>query len=184
MSRRSIQWNRFCLGLLVGMTAAGCFDTARVPTEATIGASAGSTSATSVDITIRVPYIIEVTGSKFRWQVKYPGADGTLMTDDDVLTVGNLHVPAQTDVELVLKSADYVDSLALPHFEQHEMAVPGLEFRLRFHTADDGEFELLGDEFCGDPHPELNGSLFVESPDRFRKWLGEQMSRTPAELSP
>lgn len=184
MSRQSIQLNRAYLGLLVSVTVTGCFDASCVRPDTEVVSSATTTSDANANITIREPYTIEITGSKFRWLVKYPGADGILITDDDVLTLGNLHVPAQTDVELVLKSADYVYSLALPHFQLHEMAVPGLEFRLRFHTEGDGEFELLGDEFCGDPHPELNGSLFVESPDRFRKWLSTQKSHTPTEVSP
>jgi heme/copper-type cytochrome/quinol oxidase subunit 2 len=192
MSRQStIRWNPIRSGWLVGVLfAAGCFESPSVPdhspaaSQSPAASPAAATRRPHVDIAIREPYIIEVTGDKYRWQVKYPGADGMPATADDVLMTGNIHVPSQTDVELVLKSADYVYSVAVPHFQLHEMAVPKLEFRLKFHPTEAGRFEWLGDEFCGDPHPELTGTLFVEPPDRFREWLSEQKSHAPVEVSP
>ena len=85
--------------------------------------------------------------------------------------VRDVHIPVQTDVVLVLRSEDYVYTLALPQFGLKEIAVPTLEFRLDFRPPDAGRFPLLGDQLCGDPHPDLQCGLVVESRDQFLKWL-------------
>jgi heme/copper-type cytochrome/quinol oxidase subunit 2 len=125
-------------------------------------------------IPIAQPYVIEVTGEQYRWQIRHPGSDGMLHTSDDVVTPRDIHIPAETDVSIVVKSSDYVYSLAIPDFKLHEMAVPQLELRMNLRTGAAGEFPLIGDEFCGDPHPELTGSVVVESRDAFRTWLLDQ----------
>lgn len=160
--------------------SAGCSDTSdRVP-DSYSATSLGSPSSPAV---ILEPYCIEVTGHEYRWEVRYPGADGLLATDDDLLTLRNVHVPQGTDVILLLKSLDYVYVMALPHFGLKEMAVPTLEFRMSFQSNEVGEFVLLGDELCGDPHPELKGHLIVEPRDRFLIWLNLQEQKSSAQKS-
>jgi len=140
------------------------------------GTDSNSTGQTpsSAAIEIGEPYVIEITGHKYRWHIRYPGADGIPSTSDDVTALRNLHLPQEKNIVLVLKSNDFVYKFALPDFNVNEMAVPSLEFRASLHPTVTGTFELIGDEFCGDPHPELNGAVFVEPPDQFRKWLSEQ----------
>src|SRR4029077_9337405 len=113
----------------------------------------------------------------YRWHVRYPGEDGRLVTEGAALTLRDVHVPVQTKVILVLKSTDFVYTLALPQFGLKEIAVPDLEFRMEFRSTVAGRFELIGDELCGDPHPELRGVLIVEPVDRFLSWLHETPSQ-------
>ena len=122
----------------------------------------------------REPYGIEITGNENRWHVRYPGSDGRLAELGDGSIARDVHIPAQTDVVFVLKSDDYVYTLALPKYGLKEIAVPKLEFRMEFHSPDAGRFPLLGDQLCGEPHPELQGNLVVEPRDRFLRWLNDQ----------
>lgn len=118
------------------------------------------------------PYEIEITGSKDRWHVRYPGADGRLATGSEVRTVRNIHVPLRTKIVFVLKSTDYVYVLSLPQYRLKEIAVPELEFRMEFRSEDPGRFALIGEPLCGDPNVEMQGHLIVEARDRFVDWLG------------
>ena len=156
----------------------GCSDTSDPVSDSRAATSLDSPSTSTV---ILEPYCIEVTGHEYRWEVRYPGADGLLATDDDRVTVRNVHVPQGTDVVLLLKSLDYVYVMALPQFGLKEMAVPTLEFRMSFHTQEAGQFALLGNELCGDPHPELKVHLIVEPREHFLAWLNRQDHIPPTQ---
>lgn len=160
--------------MLLVVIATGCTDAARSDSRA----NAPKTPAAVPQI--REPYHIEITGSKDRWHVRYPGADGEVASESDARTVRNIHIPLQTKVVLVLKSTDYIYTLALPQFGLKEIAVPDLEFRMELCPPAAGRFELVGNQLCGDPHAELDGFLIVEPTDRFFDWLtnaGEEDSR-------
>ena len=119
------------------------------------------------------PLEVRVTGEDYEWHVAYPGPDDRLDTPDDIVTRRHVHLPAETSVRLQLRSRDYVYSLALPHLQLREIAVPELAFALEFPSGPVGRHELMGDQLCGSAHPLLEGELIVEPPERFERWLRE-----------
>ena len=154
---------RLAIWIGLAIIAAGCSDCEQ-----------STVDQPTVDATIREPYCIEITGSDYRWHVRYPDGDGQIAEQGSGPIVRDIHVPCQTDVVFVLTSNDYVYTLALPQYGLKEIAVPKLEFRMEFHPLVAGRFPLEGDELCGDPHPNLQGELIVEPRDRFMKWLADQ----------
>jgi cytochrome c oxidase subunit 2 len=92
--------------------------------------------------------VVEVTGSQFKWEFRYPGADGELgkkyyreinplknnplgqiWTDpanhDDVVGSQEMHVVVNRPVKLVIYSKDVIHDVGLAHFRQKMDAVPG-----------------------------------------------------------
>lgn len=124
-------------------------------------------------------YVIEVTGSDRRWQVHYPGL-APARPGKRVSGARNIHVPLGTRVVLLLKSRDYVYTLAIPDFGLKEIAVPQHEFQLEFRPKQAGRVELVGEHLCGDPFTELDGELVIVPQERFRDWLRQ----TPAAVPP
>lgn len=124
------------------------------------------------------PVEVLITGDDFNWRITYPGADSTLGTPDDITVLQDLHVPTNAVIHLELRSHDYLYTIAIPHFNVKEIAVPDLEFSLDFHSADAGVFELRGDQMCGYSHESLLGQLIVQPPDEFMAWLS-QVESTP-----
>ncbi len=114
--------------------------------------------------------MIDVTGEEFEWHIRYPGSDGTPGTPDDILTRRHLYLPVGANIRLELHSKDYVYSLALPHLELNEIAVPDLTFIMEFKTEREGTYELLGDQMCGYTHPKLMGEMVVLSKEAFAAW--------------
>ncbi len=115
--------------------------------------------------------VVEVTGDEFNWYFRYPGPDGELGTGDDRHSVQDLYVPANSRVDLNLKSKDYLYTFALPDLGLQEIAVPGLDFGLQFVTGDEETMQLLGDQMCGFAHETLIGKVFVRrSGDDFYDW--------------
>lgn len=117
---------------------------------------------------------VEITGHDYKWIVRYPGEDGKLETPDDVFGRQDLHVPVGVETTVLLKSRDYVYTFALPDMNCREIAVPDLEFTLRFKPDAAGTYELVGDNMCGSTHPDLLGKLVVQTAPEFRAWLREK----------
>ena len=118
------------------------------------------------------PLRIQITGEEYIWQFRYPGPDGTLQTDDDIIKPGKeLHLPLGMSIELELTSRDYIYTFALPHLDMHQVAVPDLTFALAFTPQTSGAFAFVGDQMCGFKHESLNGHVVVESPAAFVDWL-------------
>ena len=118
------------------------------------------------------PLRIQITGEEFIWQFRYPGPDGELQTDDDITKLGKeLHLPLGVEIKLELTSRDYIYTLALPHLDLHQVAVPDLTFALTFTPQTTGVFAFVGDQMCGFEHESLNGRVVVEPPAAFVDWL-------------
>ena len=117
---------------------------------------------------------VEMTGHDFKWHSRYAGPDGQWGTADDVHADQVVHVPVMAEVEIVLKSRDYVYTLEVPQAGQKEIAVPDLTFVLRFRADKIGRFEMPGDQMCGYSHSDLMATLVVDSQSEYRKWLAAQ----------
>jgi cytochrome c oxidase subunit 2 len=90
---------------------------------------------------------VEVTGSQFKWEYRYPGADKTLgkkyykqisagnplgqlwddpANEDDVYIVGEpLHLVVDKPVKMVIGAKDVIHDVGLVHFRMKMDAVPG-----------------------------------------------------------
>jgi len=117
---------------------------------------------------------IEMTGHDFKWQSRYAGADQQLGTDDDLRAAQVIHVPINAEVEIFLKSRDYLYSLEIPQAGRKEIAVPDLTFSLNFTADKLGTYEMPGDQMCGYTHPDLMGTLVVESREAYDRWRRAQ----------
>ncbi len=75
---------------------------------------------------------VEVTARRWEWRIRYPGKDGILGTPDDLFTVNDLHVPANKDTVVLLKSNDILHSFFLPNMRVKQDAVPGMQIPVWF----------------------------------------------------
>lgn len=120
------------------------------------------------------PLPIRIVGEEFEWHVRYPGPDGALDTPDDVLGLRDLHIPANSPIEIELDSRDYIYHFQIPELGVNEMAVPNLEFRARLEASQTGSVPLLGDQMCGYAHDSLLGQVVVHTSSGFEDWLARQ----------
>jgi len=114
---------------------------------------------------------VEVTGDDYHWYFDYPGRDGQLGTADDIRGPGPLHLPANTAVELQLRSVDYIYSLELPTLGLAEIAAPDLSYALQLVTAGPDRVPLRGGQFCGYQHEGLITELIIEDETAFREFI-------------
>lgn len=112
------------------------------------------------------PLVIHFTGTNHQWQAEYQMPDGP-----NVMAGPDLHVPVGSPVVFMLRSTDYIYTMAIPAFELKEIAVPELEFHLSLRPQRQGTYPLVGEELCGLPGRAGPGRLIVESVAEFRTWL-------------
>jgi cytochrome c oxidase subunit II len=132
-----------------------------------------------------VPLTAEITGRQFNWDVRYPGADGELYTPDDIFRYdGMIHLPANEEVLLLIKSGDVLHSFFLPNIRMKQDVVPGMAQNMWFKAKDTGEFDIVCAELCGWGHYKMSGRVTFEPRAEYEAWLkrmyDEQETKTAA----
>lgn len=115
--------------------------------------------------------IVEVTGRQFEWRIRYAGADKIIGTPDDVHTVNDLHLPANEDVVIQIKSMDVLHSFFLPHVRVKQDVVPGMKQFVWFKGNKSGVYDIVCAELCGWGHYKMRGKMTLESREKFDAWL-------------
>src|SRR4029077_15196424 len=97
----------------LALAVAGCSDGDWARRDSVTASTAGTRSAAAAQVL--EPYQIEITGSKDRWHVRYPAANGK-DAKELALNAWDVHVPLHKDVVFVLNSKDYVYILSIPEY--------------------------------------------------------------------
>jgi cytochrome c oxidase subunit 2 len=64
-------------------------------------------------------------------------------------------------VTLVLRAEDFAHGFSVPDFKVRADFVPGKNVEVTFTPDRAGSFDFLCDNFCGDGHDDMNGTLIV-----------------------
>ena len=149
---------------------------------------------------------LEVVGQQWMWSFRLPGQDGQLGTsdtshvtpenalgvnlqdakgqDDLVIPAGSeLHVPVGKPVKVLLRSIDVLHDFYVPEFRAKMDLVPGMVTYFWFTPMRTGEFEILCAELCGVGHPQMRGTVMVQTEAEYQAWIGEMSKRTFARLT-
>jgi cytochrome c oxidase subunit II len=120
----------------------------------TAAPAAGSTALT-----------VEVTGHQWFWEVRYPGTGA--------VTANELHIPAGTRVNLVVRTADVIHSFWVPRLNRKVDMIPGRANRILLFAERPGVYPGRCAEFCGLQHAHMQLLVVAEPPGAFRRWLRE-----------
>jgi cytochrome c oxidase subunit 2 len=140
--------------------------------------------------------IVEATGQQWQWSFRFPGQDGVLGTsdvrhitpdnpfglnpqdpygrDDRLIETGELHLPLNKPVKLLLRSKDVLHDFYVPEFRARMDLVPGIVTYFWLTPTRPGTYEVLCAELCGVGHYMMRGTVIVEPEPAFRAWLGKQ----------
>src|SRR5438067_10685569 len=129
-----------------------------------------SVSAPSGAATMRVV----ARGYQWWWEFRYPTPGG------DVVTANELHIPANTAIDLDLESRDVIHSFWVPEVAGKTDLIPGHTNHLRLYASHPGRYAGQCAEFCGVEHAWMRISVFAESPADFQRWLDVQATARAA----
>ena len=154
--------------------------------------------------------VVRVTAEQFAWNIHYAGPDRVFgRTDiklldlqsnplgldrsdpaakDDITTLNQLYLPANTPVIVRLRSKDVIHSFGVPEFRVKQDAIPGLTIPLWFipnvTTAEmrtrtghpEFQYEIACAQLCGLGHYRMRGFVTVETAEDFQKWMDAQVA--------
>ncbi|MBL8613662.1 MAG: cytochrome c oxidase subunit II [Myxococcales bacterium] len=107
---------------------------------------------------------IRVRARKWAWDFEYPNGSRE---------GGQLYLPVNKPVKLVMSSDDVIHSFYVPAFRAKRDAVPGLYSHLAFTPNVKGEAQVYCAEFCGTSHSGMLAKIIVVDEEQYKKHLDE-----------
>lgn len=120
---------------------------------------------------------VRVTGRQFMWMFTYPGPDGKLGTEDDIVVPNEMHVPRDRTIRVQLEAPDVLHSFYVPQFRLKQDVVPGRSIPAWFKATQDGSFEIACSQLCGVSHGVMSGRVVVESPEKYETWIAAKTAQ-------
>lgn len=106
--------------------------------------------------------VVHVTAKKWSWAFTYP---------DGKIVPGELHVPVDTPVKLIMNSEDVLHSFFVPEFRIKNDVIPGRYTTAWFESNSTGKKQVFCTEYCGDQHSGMLAQVVVHSEEDFEKWM-------------
>jgi cytochrome c oxidase subunit 2 len=149
--------------------------------------------------------LVHVVGQQFNWTFHMPGPDGQfghrnidLVTNsnplgidpndpagkDDIVVLGELHVPVDRPVIIELSSKDVIHNFDLPHMRIAADAIPGSLIPMWFKPVKTGTYEVVCGQLCGLGHYGMKGTVVVDSPADYQAWLKERAELGGTQSAP
>jgi cytochrome c oxidase subunit 2 len=107
---------------------------------------------------------ITVTAKKWQWAFEYP--DGTR-------TLNELHLPVNKPVRFIMTSEDVLHDFYVPDMRVKHDVVPGRYTEIWFEPTVEGLHRVTCAEYCGKGHSDMAAKIYVESPEKYAKWVEE-----------
>ena len=122
----------------------------------------------------KIPITAEVTGRQFNWDFRYPGPDGELYSEDDIVrTDGKFYLPVNEEVLLNITSADVLHSFFLPNLRMKQDVVPGMLQQTWFKAKKTGGYDIVCAELCGWGHYKMKGRVYFLPREEYEAKLVE-----------
>jgi cytochrome c oxidase subunit 2 len=116
-------------------------------------------------------YEIKVIGKQWLWQFQY---------DNGKSSVGELYVPLNKPVKLVMTSEDVLHSFFIPNFRIKQDVVPGMYTSVWFEARVPGKHQVFCAEYCGTSHSGMLAKLIVLDDQQWKDWnAGKKLGPIP-----
>lgn len=140
--------------------------------------------------------VVEIIGQQWQWNFRLPGKDGVLGAsdtrnvspenplgldptdphgrDDVLIEGGDLHLPINRPVRVLLRSIDTIHDFYVPEFRAKMDMIPGMVTYFWFTPTRPGTFAAICAELCGTGHYTMRGVVVVDEDGAYQAWLQEQ----------
>ena len=132
---------------------------------------------------------VVVVGQQWWWEYRYYLSQD-ITTDDlgdpwnlppaDIVTSGQMVIPAGEEIELIVTSRDVIHSHWIPALNGKRDAVPGMYTPWKLSADEPGVYFGQCTEFCGLSHSRMRMQAVAVTPADFQTWINSQME--PASL--
>ncbi len=112
---------------------------------------------------------IRVNGQQYLWRYDYEGQEKQLFS------YHTLYVPVNTTVTLRVFSQDVVHSWWVPKLGGKVDAVPGHDNETWFRAEEEGTYDGVCAELCGEGHADMRTKVVVLPVDEYEAWAEQQV---------
>jgi cytochrome c oxidase subunit II len=150
--------------------------------------------------------VIQLTARQWNWEIKYPYCvKNPKSNTEKCIKLQSLNVnptpenPKRLQDEaqksqvrfifakgrkyvMQMTSTDVIHSFTIPAFYVKQDVVPGLSSRLWFEPTQVGEFVITCNEYCGDKHSGMLGTVQVMEQADFEKWKFAQLQQIKLDI--
>jgi cytochrome c oxidase subunit 2 len=126
---------------------------------------------------------VRVIAQQWAWSFVHPGPDNVLDTADDITTVNELHVAANTLYHYKLESLDVLHNFSVPVFRLKQDAIPGRIITGWFEPTLTGTFDIQCAEICGIGHGLMPAKIVIESSEQHAAWVEQNSPFAVAALA-
>ena len=107
---------------------------------------------------------VYATGRQWKWDFKY---------ESGKKTTGDLVVPVNKPVKVVITSTDVLHNFAIPAMRVKSDAVKGQYTYVAFTPIKTGEYHIFCDQYCGKAHYAMLGTVRVVAEDEYSRWVND-----------
>ncbi len=106
--------------------------------------------------------VIYGVGKQWMWKFQHPKGQRE---------INELHVQVGEPFKLLLTSEDVIHSFFVPEFRVHMDVLPGRYTTVWFQPTRPGTYHLFCSQYCGTNHAGMIGSVVVQEPAEYQRWL-------------
>ncbi len=105
---------------------------------------------------------VRVIGKQWLWQFVYKNGTST---------IGDLYVPVNKPVKLIMSSEDVLHAFFIPNFRVKSDVVPGMYTSVWFEAKMPGIHQVFCTEYCGTSHSGMLARVIVLTDVQWKDWL-------------
>jgi cytochrome c oxidase subunit 2 len=138
---------------------------------------------------------VVVVGQQWWWEYRYYFHDQVDLTElradfdakdlppADIVTSGQMVIPVDHEIELIVTSRDVIHSFWIPALNGKRDAVPGHFNPWKLEASDPGVYFGQCTEFCGLSHSRMRMQVVAMEPADFQTWVDQTMAPAEAPTS-
>jgi cytochrome c oxidase subunit II len=124
-----------------------------------------------------VRFRVDVLAYKWGWQFTYPSLPGVVDRTTPERRPPVLHVPADTTVQVTLRTQDVTHAFWVPSVKYKKDAWPGTVYRFRLVFPPGDHLSGHCAQYCGLRHADMVFTVQSMSPAEFRAWAARATGR-------
>jgi cytochrome c oxidase subunit 2 len=105
---------------------------------------------------------VYVVGKQWMWKIQHPGGQRE---------INELHLPVGRTTRVTYTSEDVIHDFGVPAFRTKIDVVPGRYVTNWYHPTKVGRYDLFCDQYCGQGHTNMIGTVVVMEQAEFEDWL-------------
>jgi cytochrome c oxidase subunit 2 len=109
--------------------------------------------------------VVNAVGKQWQWEFQYENGKST---------VGELVVPVNRPVKVVLTAKDVLHSFFVPAMRVKKDAIPGRYTSVMFTPVKTGSYNTFCTEYCGTSHSAMLAELRVVSEAEYGRWVNDR----------